>query len=294
MTAGGRPRSGGQAQGERRPVGARRTGGRRPGDSGTREAISEAARAQFAERGYQGATIRSIAAAAGVDPALVYHFYDSKESLFAAAMRVPVVPSEVLSAALAGAGVASSGGAGAASGPGGGAAAGAAGEPGGGAAAAAAAAGGRGEVLVRTALAMWESPELKEPFLGLFRSAVTSDRAAVMLREFIGDSILATLARVTGLTTRVSAAEADYRVALAATQMLGLALTRLVLGIPQVAQASIDELAASAGPGIDRYLFGDIVIPERLRGTPQPAVSDAGGPEGDQAGIADGPGSGPG
>ncbi|MDA8320262.1 MAG: TetR family transcriptional regulator [Actinomycetota bacterium] len=235
MTPGGGAGPGGRAPitgGRRSPAGRRAGGGRRPGDSGTREAISEAARAQFAERGYHGATIRSIAATAGVDPALVYHFYDSKESLFAAAMRVPVVPSEVLSAALAG--VAS--------------------EP-----------GGRGEILVRTALTMWESPQLKEPFLGLFRSAVTSDRAAVMLREFIADSILATLARVTGLTTRVSAAEADYRVALAATQMLGLALTRLVLGIPQVTQASIDELAASAGPGIDRYLFGDIVIPERLR-----------------------------
>ncbi|MHB1596476.1 MAG: TetR/AcrR family transcriptional regulator [Streptosporangiaceae bacterium] len=254
--------------------------GRRPGDSGTREAICEAARAQFADRGYNGATIRSIAAAAGVDPALVYHFYDSKESLFAAAMRVPVVPSEVLSAALARAGVAGSGGASAAGGPGSGGAA-------------ALAGGGRGEILVRTALTMWESPALKEPFLGLFRSAVTSDRAAVMLREFIAESILATLARVTGLTSRVSAAEADYRVALAATQMLGLALTRLVLGIPQVAQASIDELAASAGPGIDRYLFGDVVIPERLRETPEPASGDVPDPDGDRAGMADRPGSGP-
>ena len=253
MTAAGRPPGG-----RRSPAGGRAGGGRRPGDSGTREAISQAARAQFAERGYHGATIRSIAAAAGVDPALVYHFYESKESLFAAAMRVPVVPSEVLSRALSGTG------------------------------------GGRGETLVRTALAMWESPELKEPFLGLFRSAVTSDRAAVMLREFIADSILATLARVTGLTTRVSAAEADYRVALAATQMLGLALTRLVLGIPQMAQASIDELAASAGPGVDRYLFGDIVIPERLRETLPSAAGSLPDSDGDRAGMADRPGPGPG
>lgn len=283
MTPGGGAGPGGRAPGGRRsPAGRRAGGGRRPGDSGTREAISEAARAQFAERGYHGATIRSIAAAAGVDPALVYHFYDSKESLFAAAMRVPVVPSEVLSAALAGAEVAGGGDATTAGGPGG-AAAPAAGEP-----------GGRGEILVRTALTMWESPELKEPFLGLFRSAVTSDRAAVMLREFIAESILATLARVTGLTTRMSAAEADYRVALAATQMLGLALTRLVLGIPQVTQASIDELAASAGPGIDRYLFGDIVIPERLRGAPRPASGDPPTPYGDWPGMPDRPGPGPG
>ena len=69
---------------------------RRAGDSGTSEAILEAARAQFAEHGYRGATIRAIAATAGVDPALVHHFYGTKEALFAAAMRLPVVPSQVL------------------------------------------------------------------------------------------------------------------------------------------------------------------------------------------------------
>ncbi len=51
-----------------------RRSGRRAGESGTREAILAAARAQFAARGYDGATIRAIAAAAAVDPALVHHF----------------------------------------------------------------------------------------------------------------------------------------------------------------------------------------------------------------------------
>jgi AcrR family transcriptional regulator len=60
--------------------------GRRPGESGTRQAILEAARTSFGDQGYEGATIRAIAARAGVDHALVYHFYDSKEQLFAAAM----------------------------------------------------------------------------------------------------------------------------------------------------------------------------------------------------------------
>ena len=63
--------------------------GRRAGDSGTREAILQAAREQFAERGYEGGTIRAIAGAAGVDPALVHHFYGTKERLFAAAMLRP-------------------------------------------------------------------------------------------------------------------------------------------------------------------------------------------------------------
>jgi AcrR family transcriptional regulator len=63
--------------------------GRRPGPTQTREAIAEAARTQFAELGYDRATIRSIARAAGVDPALVIRFYGSKEALFRHVMALP-------------------------------------------------------------------------------------------------------------------------------------------------------------------------------------------------------------
>ena len=105
---------------------------------------------------------------------------------------------------------------------------------------------------------------MNETFLGLFRSAVTSDQAAVMLREFIADSILGTIARVSGLRERASDAETDYRISLVASQMLGLALTRLVLGLPAIAGASIEELAASVGPTVERYLTGDIALPDRF------------------------------
>ncbi len=67
---------------------SRRTG-RRPGASDTREQIAVAARTQFAEQGYERATFRAIAAAAGVDPALVVHFYGSKEELFRQVMVLP-------------------------------------------------------------------------------------------------------------------------------------------------------------------------------------------------------------
>jgi AcrR family transcriptional regulator len=63
--------------------------GRRPGESGTRQAILDAARAQFAAHGWDRATIRAIAREAGVDPALVLHFFGSKTFLFAAAMQWP-------------------------------------------------------------------------------------------------------------------------------------------------------------------------------------------------------------
>jgi AcrR family transcriptional regulator len=63
--------------------------GRRRGATDTREQIAVAARAQFAEQGYERATFRAIAAAAGVDPALVVHFYGSKEELFRHVMVLP-------------------------------------------------------------------------------------------------------------------------------------------------------------------------------------------------------------
>lgn len=76
--------------------------GRRPGESTTREAIAEAARSQFAELGYDRATIRGIATAAGVDPALVVHFFGSKQRLFVAVMAPPFEPEEVIPGILAG------------------------------------------------------------------------------------------------------------------------------------------------------------------------------------------------
>lgn len=64
--------------------------GRRPGETQTRDAIAAAARSQFAETGYDRATMRSIASAAGVDPALIVHFFGSKEALFREVTALPV------------------------------------------------------------------------------------------------------------------------------------------------------------------------------------------------------------
>src|SRR5215210_7831557 len=75
----------------------RRRPGRRGGDSGTRAAILDAARRLFAERGFDGTSIRAVAARAGVDPALVHHFHGSKASLFAASLDLPLDPTAVIS-----------------------------------------------------------------------------------------------------------------------------------------------------------------------------------------------------
>jgi len=200
--------------------GSARTG-RRAGESGTREAILSASRAQFAEHGYEGATIRSIARAAGVDAALVHHYYGSKERLFAAAMQLPLVPSEVITAALTQR------------------------DPG----------ESLGTHMVRTALSVWESAEVRDAFLTMLRSALTSEQAAATLREFITEAILRPLASAAdgGVAERT-----PFRASLVATQMLGLALGRYLLRFEPVAGATADELAVAVGPTIDRYLTGDI------------------------------------
>jgi AcrR family transcriptional regulator len=71
------------------PRAATKRTGRRPGATGTREQIAVAARSLFADLGYERATFRAIAGAAGVDPALVVHFYGTKDELFRQVMALP-------------------------------------------------------------------------------------------------------------------------------------------------------------------------------------------------------------
>jgi AcrR family transcriptional regulator len=107
--------------------------------------------------GYDGATIRGIAQDAGVDPALVHHFFGTKERLFVEAMQFPVVPSDVLPGIFAGD------------------------------------KDRVGEDVVRLFLTIWEDPRVRETAVGLLRSAVTHDEAARMLREFVTSAILAAI-----------------------------------------------------------------------------------------------------
>lgn len=140
---------------------ARRTG-RRPGNPATREAILSASRAAFAERGYDAASIRQIATGAGVDPALVHHYFGTKEQLFLEAVQAPIDPRELIPQMLAG-GVE-----------------------------------GVGERLVRTFLRVWDSPRGANA-AALLRSAVTNEWTARMLREFVITQILRRAIRELGL-----------------------------------------------------------------------------------------------
>ena len=73
-----------------------RRSGRRPGPTTTREAIADAARRQFAELGYDRATLRGIAGEAGVDAALVVRFHGSKDALFREVMALPPAVAEAI------------------------------------------------------------------------------------------------------------------------------------------------------------------------------------------------------
>jgi AcrR family transcriptional regulator len=201
--------------------------GRRPGESRTREAILDAARKRFGEHGYEGATIRGIARDAGIDPALVHHFYGTKERLFAAAMRLPVVPSEIIMGMLSterdrlGAEFSTR----------------------------------IGEILVGIMLRIWDVADIRTAFLGLLRSAATTEQGVVMMREFVTSTIITSLTQAAGLGDD---AGGRFRATLVASQVVGLGFTRYVLGLEPLAAASSEDLVAAIGPTVQRYLTGDI------------------------------------
>ena len=132
--------------------------GRRPGTRATRDQILEAARGTFGEVGYDRATIRGIASAAGVDPALVHHYFGSKEDLFVAALELPINPAVAVRGLLA-EGLE-----------------------------------GAGERIVRFFLSVWDAPENQPALMSMLRAALTNDRAFTMFREFAGRAIIGAVA----------------------------------------------------------------------------------------------------
>jgi AcrR family transcriptional regulator len=132
--------------------------GRRPGAGGTRERILAAARHDFSKSGFDGTTIRAIAAEAKVDPALVLHYFESKDAIFREAVRFPVDPAEFIPALVA-RGV-----------------------------------NGLGDRLVRFFVDTWDSPA-GSAMLAVIRSVVANDDAATLMREFVTREVLGRLAK---------------------------------------------------------------------------------------------------
>jgi AcrR family transcriptional regulator len=123
--------------------------GRRPGGPDTRGQILAAARVSFAHKGFAGTTIRAVAAEAGVDPALVHHYFGAKDDLFLAALEIPVDP-RVLVPTVFDEGVS-----------------------------------GAGERLLRLFLSVWDDPEARLPLVALVRSSLMQGTPETLLQQGI-------------------------------------------------------------------------------------------------------------
>jgi AcrR family transcriptional regulator len=80
----------------------RRGRGRPPGRSETRAAILAVARRRFLDEGYERVSLRSVAAEAGVDVALISYHFGSKRGLFGAALALAANPPDLLARELDG------------------------------------------------------------------------------------------------------------------------------------------------------------------------------------------------
>ncbi len=127
--------------------------GRRPAGSDTRAQLLDAARVEFAERGYEGATVRRIAERAGVDAAMVNHWFGGKEALFTASLDIPIDPAEILASIIPG-------------------------DP-----------ETIGERIVDRFLTVWDATG-GGPLAAMIQSIASHDAAAQMMREFIGNVLV--------------------------------------------------------------------------------------------------------
>lgn len=126
----------------------------------TRDRILDAAREEFSERGYEKTSVRGIAKAAGVDSALVHHYFGTKEQVFEAAIEVVLAPALAVSAELG-------------DGP----------------------LDGVGERMTRFIFGVWENPTTRKPLLAIVRSAFNNEVAAAIFRRLIATQLLRRVAQ---------------------------------------------------------------------------------------------------
>ena len=186
--------------------------GRRPGGVDTRSSILSAARSEFGAKGYHQATIRSIAGEAGVDPALIHHYFGTKEDLFAASIDLPLRPAELADTVFAD-GIELA-----------------------------------GRRITTLFLTVWENPETRSPLLAMLRGAFGTGQGAEILREFFGSAMLGRVA------PRVGGDDAELRVSLALSHLIGVAVLRYVIGFPSLRDVPVETLIDNIAPRIQTYL----------------------------------------
>jgi AcrR family transcriptional regulator len=192
-----------------------RRAGRPAGSPPNREAILASAWRVFGERGYDGATIRAIAADAGVDPALIHHYFGTKDRLLLMTMQ-NAAPVEGWIESLTARGVTDD----------------------------------LGERLIRMAFDAYEVVyrPVWAALLGLLRSASSDGDAAHVVRERFGEGGLSRMMEALGLS------QPRLRATLVATEIVGLMLARFVLRLEPVASADLDTIVAWYAPTVQRYL----------------------------------------
>jgi AcrR family transcriptional regulator len=138
----------------------RRAGRPRPGGRDTRADILQAARALFADLGFERTTMRAVAAHAGVDVSLIYHHFGNKDDLLAAALTVPERAQPNLVAIPAGT-----------SNP--------------------------GRAVASTIIGMWEhDPALRAQALAMIRTALSHEHAAQRLQAVHRTAVLTLVAEI--------------------------------------------------------------------------------------------------
>lgn len=191
----------------------RRRPGRRPGTADTRGEILAAARRIFAEKGFDKATIRGIAREAKVDPALVHHYFESKEGVFVAAMQLPMDPREVIPKVLTGPRER------------------------------------LGHRLAELILTTLENEQARDPVMALMRTAMTNERGVAMVREFFTGAVLSRASERFGVP--------PLRMQALFAHMFGIVMMRHIVRLEPLASASVEEVIATVGPVIQRYIDGE-------------------------------------
>jgi AcrR family transcriptional regulator len=189
--------------------------GRRPGAPDTRAAVLAAARAAFAAKGFGGTTIRAVAADAGVDPALVHHYFGTKDDLFLAAMELPVDPREVIARVVDGPVEEAA------------------------------------ERFLRAFLSVWDAPDMQPALLAVARGVM--DPTA---HRLLSEGFLPVVIQPVGVALGIDRPE--HRMALVASQVMGLILARYVMRIEPVASLTGEQVVATYAPTIQRYLTGEL------------------------------------
>jgi AcrR family transcriptional regulator len=176
--------------------------------------IVRAASEEFAERGYEAASLRAIAHRAGVDPALVHYYFDDKADLFTAQLQAPFRPDKLIAEVLAGPRE------------------------------------DFGRNAVAHVLTALSDPVAQRRAASLLRNIVGNRVVGGIVKEFLTREVFLKIARELGTQ------DAELRAALAASQILGLVITRYVLRVEPLASAPAAELVERVGPVIQWHLVG--------------------------------------